>query len=47
MTYLSVEGLRNAIGIKGLCTACLDGDYATDVSKLLESQGEKRPYECE
>ncbi len=47
VTYLTIDGLRNAIGIKGLCTACLDGDYPTDVSTLLEKQGEKRPYEVE
>ena len=47
VTYLSIEGLRRAIGVKGLCTACLDGDYATDVSKLLEKQGAERPYEVD
>ena len=47
VTYLSIDGLRRAIGVKGLCTACLDGDYATDVSKLQEKQGTERPYEVD
>lgn len=47
VTYLGIEGLRKAIGLKGLCTACLDGDYPTDVSKLLAMQGEERPYEVD
>jgi len=47
VTYQTIEGLRNAIGLKGLCAACLTGDYPTDVSKLLEMQGEKRPYEVD
>ena len=47
VTYLTIDGLRKAIGVEGLCTACLDGNYPTDVSKLLSMQGNKRPYEVE
>ncbi|MCD4739744.1 amidophosphoribosyltransferase [archaeon] len=46
--YQSIDGLKNAIGLKTLCTACLNGDYPTDVSTLLARQGNgKRPYEGE
>jgi amidophosphoribosyltransferase len=33
--YLSLDGLINATGVAqgGFCTACLSGDYPTDVSK--------------
>ncbi|MFC2174526.1 amidophosphoribosyltransferase [archaeon] len=47
VTYLTVKGLRRAIGLNGLCTACLDGNYPTDVSALLEKKGEERPYEVD
>jgi amidophosphoribosyltransferase len=48
VTYQSIDGLRKAIGLRGLCTACLDGDYPTDVSALLAREGkEGRPYESE
>ncbi|MCA9842062.1 MAG: amidophosphoribosyltransferase [Cyanobacteria bacterium HKST-UBA03] len=30
--YQSMEGLREALGNKPLCTACLDGNYPTDIS---------------
>jgi len=33
VTYQSIEGLKKAIGIKGLCTACLDGDYVIEPSE--------------
>ena len=45
VTYQTIEGLKRAIGVKGLCAACLDGNYPTDVSSLLKRKGEKRPYE--
>ncbi len=35
LTYLSLEGLRSAIGsvaAKKLCYACMDGDYPTDIT---------------
>lgn len=45
--YLSLDGLKRAIGLKGLCTACINCDYPTDVCSLLKNQGNgKRPYEC-
>lgn len=45
--YQTVEGLKKAIGLPGLCTACLDGNYPTDVSYLLERENKgKRPYEA-
>ncbi len=47
VTYQTVEGLKRAIGLPGLCTACIDGDYPTDVSALLKKAGNKRPYEVE
>lgn len=47
VTYQTVEGVKRAIGLPGLCSACLDGKYPTDVSSLLAKQGEKRPYEVE
>jgi len=33
VTYQSIEGLKKAIDIKGLCTACLDGDYVIEPSE--------------
>ena len=47
VTYQTIEGVKRAIGLPGLCSACLDGKYPTDVSNLLAKQGEKRPYEVE
>jgi amidophosphoribosyltransferase len=46
VTYQSIDGLRRALGIEGLCAACLTGEYPTDVSRLLARQDVKgRPYE--
>lgn len=36
--YLDQEGLREAIGVKGLCMACLDGKYPTDISHAAAFQ---------
>lgn len=33
--YLEQEGVREAIGLKDLCMACLDGKYPTDISAGL------------
>ncbi|MDP2717505.1 MAG: phosphoribosyltransferase family protein, partial [Candidatus Micrarchaeota archaeon] len=38
LTYQSISGLKTAIGIKGLCTACLDGDYPTHIPDALRKQ---------
>jgi amidophosphoribosyltransferase len=37
VTYLSLEGLKDAIGVgdPGFCTACLTGDYPTSVPIML------------
>lgn len=35
LTYMNIEGLRKAIGLPGLCTACLDGRYPTAVTSEL------------
>ncbi|MCD6414102.1 MAG: amidophosphoribosyltransferase [Candidatus Diapherotrites archaeon] len=44
--YQTLDGLKKAIGIPNLCTACIDGNYPTDVSFLLNNHKEgKRPYE--
>jgi amidophosphoribosyltransferase len=48
VTYQGIDGLRKAIGIDGLCTACLNGEYPTDCSAMLSRQGQGcRPYEAE
>jgi len=33
LSYQTIEGLRRAIGIPGLCTACLTGEYPTRVTE--------------
>ena len=38
LTYMSIEGLRKAIGLPNLCMACLDGCYPTSVSKELHEK---------
>ena len=30
--YLDQQSIREAIGLKSMCMACLDGDYPTDIS---------------
>jgi amidophosphoribosyltransferase len=37
VTYLSLDGLKDAIGVgdPGFCTACLTGDYPTSVPIML------------
>ncbi len=37
LAYLSLEGLKQAVGIEGLCTACFNGDYPID----FPDQGKK------
>ncbi|MFH0835392.1 MAG: amidophosphoribosyltransferase [Candidatus Micrarchaeota archaeon] len=32
LTYLSIEGMKRAIGVDGLCMACLNGEYPTQVT---------------
>lgn len=38
LTYQSIEGLKKAIGVPGLCTACLDGDYPTAIPAELRQK---------
>jgi len=43
VTYQTIEGLRKAIGLESLCTACLTGDYPTglrenDISHLEKTR---------
>jgi len=38
LTYQSLEGLKKAIGLPGLCTACLDGDYPTPIPAELRQK---------
>jgi amidophosphoribosyltransferase len=33
LTFQTLQGLREAIGVEGLCTACLTGEYPTLVTK--------------
>lgn len=34
--YLSIEGLKEAIGLPNLCMACVDGNYPTSVKEGVE-----------
>ncbi|QVK18442.1 amidophosphoribosyltransferase [Mycoplasmatota bacterium] len=36
LSFLSIEGLLNAVGKKGLCKACFNGDYPTHLYERLE-----------
>lgn len=38
VTYQTIEGLKKAIGLKGLCTACLDGNYPIEPSKRFTAE---------
>jgi amidophosphoribosyltransferase len=46
--YLDQESLREAIGVKNLCMACLDGKYPTDVSagQAFRELAESRDAAC-
>lgn len=35
LTYMTIKELHNAIGVQGLCTACLDRNYPTDKAETL------------
>jgi len=48
--YLDMSGLKRAISLEGICTACLDGDYPVDISqaqnfaqKRHQHRGEENP----
>lgn len=46
LTYQSVEGLKKAIGIDHLCTACVTGEYIIPMNDgTLKCMGEKRKKE--
>lgn len=50
LTYMTLEGLNESIGLRGLCTACLDGNYPTPKGKTLfqnirKLNGKMRLYE--
>lgn len=46
LTYQSVEGLRKAIPIDHLCTACITGEYPIPMEEgMLKRMGEKRKKE--
>ncbi len=45
VTYQSIDGLKKSIGTNDLCMACLNADYPTDCSKLLNRTCAGRPYE--
>ncbi|MFH1545265.1 MAG: amidophosphoribosyltransferase [archaeon] len=46
LIYNSIPGLRKAIGLKGLCMACLDGRYPSKVPKeTIEEFGKERTEE--
>ncbi len=45
LIYATIEDIKDCIRIKGLCTACLDGIYPTDVSDLQKSISESRKKE--
>lgn len=48
LTYQSLEGLKKAIGLPGLCTACLTGRYPTPVTaRLMKEVAEARTRERE
>ncbi|MCX6768089.1 MAG: amidophosphoribosyltransferase [Candidatus Micrarchaeota archaeon] len=38
LTYMTLDGLKKAIGLPGLCMACLTGEYPTEISKALSSK---------
>jgi len=40
--YLDQDSIRDAIGLKSLCMACLDGKYPTDVSAGVEFRERRR-----
>ena len=35
LTYMTIKDLHKAIGVKGLCTACLDRNYPTEKAETL------------
>lgn len=42
LTYQSIDGLKNALGLNDLCTACLTGDYPTPFGKELVKLAESK-----
>ena len=41
LTYQKIEGLKKAIGVEGLCTACLNGDYPTEIPEGVKRRLEE------
>ncbi|MCD6557690.1 MAG: amidophosphoribosyltransferase [Candidatus Aenigmarchaeota archaeon] len=41
ITYQTIEGLKRAIGMNSICTACLTGNYPTNISETDISRFEK------
>jgi amidophosphoribosyltransferase len=39
LAYLSIEGLRRAVGGKGSCDACFNGDYPMGVPEEGDKMG--------
>ena len=44
LTYQTIEGLKNAIPLR-ICTACLNGNYPTDIKKYSNDYGNQRKQE--
>jgi len=44
LTYLTIENLKKAIP-RRICTACLDGNYPTDIKKYADEYSENRKQE--
>jgi len=46
LTYQTIEGLKRAVGLEGnICTACLTGEYPTEVGKYKENLEKTRACE--
>lgn len=41
LTYQKIDGLKKAIGVEGLCTACLTGEYPTDIPESVKKRLEE------
>ncbi|MDF1540084.1 MAG: amidophosphoribosyltransferase, partial [Candidatus Thorarchaeota archaeon] len=47
LIYQEMEGLENAIGLKDLCLACLDGKYPTEHARKIRKSLEENSGSCE
>jgi len=47
VTYQSIDGLKKAIGIRGLCMACLNGEYVIEPSEEFALKRKKERVKME